>query len=52
MKTKLKRNKSKNLERLQIKNKKENIQKEDFGFKKNLLAVTKTVKINILHKWH
>jgi len=52
MKTKIKRNKSKNLERLQIKNKKENIQKEDLGFKKNLFAVTKTVKINILHKWH
>jgi hypothetical protein len=50
-KAKPKKNKSKISGRPLTRNRKENIQKEGLGCKKNMFAVSKTVRINILLKW-
>lgn len=50
MKTQLKKNKSKNSEDWPTRRKKENIPKEGFGFRKNLVALSMIAKTGILQR--
>ena len=52
VKPKFKKNKLEIWESSLTKNRRENTQKEEFGFKKSMFAVSKTVKISILRRWH